>query len=367
MPRDSSGNYTLPISNPVVTDTTIASAWANTTLSDIATQLNGVVIRDGKLNMTGPLYAWPGNATQVGIHFGLPTSGIGAFSNTVNFFYNDANAPVAWTKAGGFAAGDFECNTLKIGLGTSIYQTTTKIGSNEFDVTNYNTDIYKFLTGPTGSHEAYKIEWNVRSLSRVTTTFNDWFGVGVNFGDAIAIGLETSYLVVKDKLTVIKGTGSPRIDLDTTAAGNSEFSVHSGNGIVYRWLTGLDDWVYLQVPNTGIPDFPRSATVLGKTIGFRDAVASFSNTSPIASDNGKTVYLVNNDVTISASRFSAEDILYVVCQDAPTLGGQNIVAGIGMNLFKSGVAGAQATIAVPKYGRATLTFISASTALVSVS
>ena len=39
MPRDISGNYTLPAGNPVVTGTTISSTWANDTLSDIATAL----------------------------------------------------------------------------------------------------------------------------------------------------------------------------------------------------------------------------------------------------------------------------------------------------------------------------------------
>lgn len=39
MPRDASGNYTLPAGNPVVTATTISSSWANSTMSDIASAL----------------------------------------------------------------------------------------------------------------------------------------------------------------------------------------------------------------------------------------------------------------------------------------------------------------------------------------
>lgn len=72
MPRDLSGNYTLPIGNPVVADTIIESVWANTTMSDVTTQLNNVVTRDGKLGplanvpMGGTKFTGAGNATSSG-------------------------------------------------------------------------------------------------------------------------------------------------------------------------------------------------------------------------------------------------------------------------------------------------------------
>lgn len=55
MPRDASGNYTLPLGNPVQGGTVIDVAWANPTMADIATQLNNVFTRDGLL---GPLAPW---------------------------------------------------------------------------------------------------------------------------------------------------------------------------------------------------------------------------------------------------------------------------------------------------------------------
>jgi hypothetical protein len=55
MPRDASGNYTLPPGNPVLSDTVIESTWANSTLSDIAVQLNNVLTRDGVLGPTAPM------------------------------------------------------------------------------------------------------------------------------------------------------------------------------------------------------------------------------------------------------------------------------------------------------------------------
>ena len=55
MSRNGSGTYTLPAGNPVVTGTTIASTWANNTLSDIASTLTDSVAADGQTAMTGNL------------------------------------------------------------------------------------------------------------------------------------------------------------------------------------------------------------------------------------------------------------------------------------------------------------------------
>lgn len=55
MSRNGAGTYTLPAGNPVVSGTTITSAWANSTLNDIATALTGSVAADGQTPMTGVL------------------------------------------------------------------------------------------------------------------------------------------------------------------------------------------------------------------------------------------------------------------------------------------------------------------------
>jgi hypothetical protein len=55
MSRNGSGVYNLPAGNPVITQTTISSNWANTTLSDIATALTNSIASDGQTPMTGQL------------------------------------------------------------------------------------------------------------------------------------------------------------------------------------------------------------------------------------------------------------------------------------------------------------------------
>ncbi len=76
MPRDPSGNYSLPAGNPVVTGTTIDAAWANTTLNDIAAELTASLSRDGEGGMNVPLLFSDGSAAAPGIGFETePTTG----------------------------------------------------------------------------------------------------------------------------------------------------------------------------------------------------------------------------------------------------------------------------------------------------
>lgn len=56
MPRNGSGSYSLYTpGNPVVTNTTISSSWANNTLSDIATALTNSLAKDGQTTPTANL------------------------------------------------------------------------------------------------------------------------------------------------------------------------------------------------------------------------------------------------------------------------------------------------------------------------
>lgn len=74
MPRDGSGNYTLPTGNPVVTNTLIEASWANPTMSDIAAQLNNVLTRDGVLGPTLPIKGVDGTVALPSYSFTGSTS-----------------------------------------------------------------------------------------------------------------------------------------------------------------------------------------------------------------------------------------------------------------------------------------------------
>ncbi len=71
MARDASGNYSLPVGNPVVTGTVIASTWANTTMSDIGSELTNSLDRNGRGGMLAPLRIEDGTKAVPGIGFTL--------------------------------------------------------------------------------------------------------------------------------------------------------------------------------------------------------------------------------------------------------------------------------------------------------
>ena len=66
MSRNGSGVYTLPPSNPVVTGTTITSAWSNVTMQNIADALTQSVASDGQTPMSGALNMATNNINNVG-------------------------------------------------------------------------------------------------------------------------------------------------------------------------------------------------------------------------------------------------------------------------------------------------------------
>jgi hypothetical protein len=112
--RDGSGNYTLPAGNPVVTGTTITSTWANTTLADLATEMQDSLSRSGKGGMLSPFKFSDGTSGAPGATFtNEQTSGLyraGAkdlrfsllgndtlkFTDTGIWFSTGGGTPVMW-------------------------------------------------------------------------------------------------------------------------------------------------------------------------------------------------------------------------------------------------------------------------------
>lgn len=86
MSRNASGTYSLPTGNPVTTNTTISSTWANSTLTDIGTEITDSLSRSGEGGMLA----------------GLP-----AFAGTVSLpsytFTGDLNTGLYWVSADSFA------------------------------------------------------------------------------------------------------------------------------------------------------------------------------------------------------------------------------------------------------------------------
>lgn len=96
MSRDGSGNYTLPVGNPVVSGTIIDVNWANPTMADIAQQLNNVVTRDGTLGPLVPIGTVDGTQALPGMSFKLaPGTGLWREAAKAGYSYNGV---AAWYK-----------------------------------------------------------------------------------------------------------------------------------------------------------------------------------------------------------------------------------------------------------------------------
>lgn len=77
MPRNSSGTYSLPAGNPVVTATVISSAWANSTLTDLATAVTDSLSRSNQGGMLASLQLFDGAIGASGLSWSTePTSGL---------------------------------------------------------------------------------------------------------------------------------------------------------------------------------------------------------------------------------------------------------------------------------------------------
>lgn len=89
MPRNAAGTYSLPAGNPVVTATVISSVWANTTLSDIGTEITDSLDRSGKGGMLASLQLASGVIGAPGLSWtaettsGLYRAGAGDFRYSI--------------------------------------------------------------------------------------------------------------------------------------------------------------------------------------------------------------------------------------------------------------------------------------------
>lgn len=82
MSRDASGNYTLPIGNPVISGTIIDSTWANDTMSDLGNEMTDSLSRSGQGGMLAELGIVNGTGGSPGLQFiGETNTGLYRFMN----------------------------------------------------------------------------------------------------------------------------------------------------------------------------------------------------------------------------------------------------------------------------------------------
>jgi microcystin-dependent protein len=163
MSRNGSGTYSLPAGNPVVTATTITSAWANTTLSDIATALTGSLAADGQTPATGNLNMNTNQiknvvdptlsqdaTTKVYVDTAITTS-VAAVNSVITGsiqMWPTASAPTGYLLCAGAAVSRTTYAALFAIIGTTF---GVGDGSTTFNVPNYSNRMpYGTTIGATG-------------------------------------------------------------------------------------------------------------------------------------------------------------------------------------------------------------------------
>ena len=124
MPRNAQGLYTLPAGNPVTPGTVIESAWANTTMDDMAQAITDSLPRSGTAPMTGDLTLANSNPTAakhatskayvdsfMAYASGFPVGAIAPFAGALG--------PVGWLKCDGSLVNRTTYATLFAIIGTT--------------------------------------------------------------------------------------------------------------------------------------------------------------------------------------------------------------------------------------------------------
>jgi len=210
MSRNGSGTYSLPAGNPVVTGTTIASTWANTTMNDLAAALTDSVAADGQTPMTGALDMNSNKVTNLatgtisgdGINFtqfNTPTFGGAVICSTTLTVVGDT------TMSG--------TGQLKIPNGTTGQRSATPVsGMIRFNSTLNSYEGYTSYTGAT-----------ISTITFVTTTatLTTATAHGLNTGNTVFITGTTPAAYSGTFVITVTGTTTFTYTMLSTPSGNA--------------------------------------------------------------------------------------------------------------------------------------------------
>jgi hypothetical protein len=146
MSRNGSGTYNLPAGNPVSSGSVISSAWANSTLSDIATALTGSVAADGQTTIVANLNMGGNKLTNLGTGtLGTDAANLTQVTSSVAITGGNIDGtPIGQTTAadGSFtalsASGDVtfsSTGSMKVPAGTTAQRNNNLLGSFRFNTT----------------------------------------------------------------------------------------------------------------------------------------------------------------------------------------------------------------------------------------
>ena len=209
MPRDSSGNYQLPLAPVVGGDTIKADGWANPTLEDLRLAMEGSLSRDGQGGMRAPLQFGDGANTQPSITFtNENTSGL----------YREANADVRMV---------IGTQTIMQWLGdrANVYNPDDAALQQIATVDQLNA-----IAVPDGTDDGDRLQWDTNAG-----------GPGIG-GWTIAAQITAETLLYDPvnsttPLTAVDVAGALD-ELDAIKTAEADFTAHTGDSSIHAPLTG---------------------------------------------------------------------------------------------------------------------------------
>jgi hypothetical protein len=269
MSRNSSGTYTLPAGNPVVSGTIIEASWANVTLSDLAAALTDSLSRSGQGGMSAALRIIDGTAAVPGVAFGNET-GSGAYRAAAGDWYLTVlGSGIARIRSTGVDI------TGALGVsGTITGNVTGNISGNAGTVTNgvYTTGdqtiggTKTFSANPTlSAGTANGVPYLNGSKSLVS-------GSGLTFdGSKFGINKTSPY----STLDVGGNTAQVVTSLFTTGVDDLNFRVGAANGVAGSTgsLQGQIGLFYLGTGDAATIGFVRGGSATDASLTFRTNAA----------------------------------------------------------------------------------------------
>lgn len=220
--RNAAGTYSLPLSS-VVAGNTITSTWANTTLSDLATEITNSLDRGGRGAMTAPLQLSNGTVSLPSLTFGSDTD-----SGLYRIGANNIGIAVNGAKVG-------DVGTTGIAV-TGLLSATTTLA-----VTGAST-----LTGAVGAAAGITATQSTANAVGVTSTGNG-SGAGVS-GTGGTTGAGGTFSGGATSGTGITATGGPLGSQGVAGTGGAG----SGNGGLFTGGPTDGRGIYATGDGTGV-------------------------------------------------------------------------------------------------------------------
>ena len=233
MSRNGSGTYNLPAGNPVVSGSVITSAWANTTLTDIANALTGSLASDGQTPASGDLNMAANQikdladptldqdaTTKAWVNAAIASAVAPPFVAGTYMLFIQTAAPTGWTKSTTHNNKALRIVSGTAGTGGSVDFTTAFASQSVTGTTNATT-----ATGTIGTSGATTLSTSqMPSHTHTYSVPNSIIGAN-GCSNAWAASLTGS------NTTGAEGGGGSHTHSGGTFTGNSHTHTFTGNAI----------------------------------------------------------------------------------------------------------------------------------------